>query len=314
MKNLRKFLAGTALLLVASLVLSCASAPKQKATLEKTHERMFWTISGVDSKGNPSKVYVLGTIHMADERVFPLADSVVGAFDGAGRIVAELGLEDLQKNLMAKIVPLMLQDLLPGGKTVLDDLSESQGGLLVEMLGEKSEQLVRFNPWVSSLTCQNSFYEQFGFDPKYGIDNNLYSYAMQGGRDVEGLDTVDTQIEIIRFGDYGTQLTILRDLLDQLGEKEEVQEYMKNLYEAYLNDDIESLAALQAEEMSSDERRNEIYKEYNCKLYANRNSVWAEKIAGYLADGGETFIFAGCAHFTVGKTVFDYMRANGTLN
>ncbi|MBP5175364.1 MAG: TraB/GumN family protein, partial [Treponema sp.] len=46
---------------------------------------------------------------------------------------------------------------------------------------------------------------------------------------------------------------------------------------------------------------------YNEALLTKRNKAWAEKIKGYLNEGGETFIFAGSMHFLGKDSVFKYL-------
>ena len=69
------------LFVAASLLVSCASKPKAapKATLTRTDSRLFWRIDGTDASGNPSTVYIQGTFHLGDERIFPLSEEVINA-------------------------------------------------------------------------------------------------------------------------------------------------------------------------------------------------------------------------------------------
>ncbi|MBR1714683.1 MAG: TraB/GumN family protein [Treponema sp.] len=327
MKNLKKILSALSAVLLLSLslsVLSCASSPssdgsssvsvrKQKAVLTKNPERMFWTITGTDSNGKPSHVHILGTIHAADERVFPLGDKVIESFTTADRLVAEISLDDIQMNLMSSVMEAMTQDVLPDGKDILSDLSESQRSMLGSILGDQLGPLSRFKPWVSTTSCQNAYLGGIGFDARYGVDMSIYGYAIENGKKVEGLDALSTQLGILRYGDYETQLQILKDLLDDLANPTEVHSMMMSLYEAYLKDDVAAVGKICLDNMKADEKRSAIYKDYDRMLYNDRNKAWAEKITEYLDKGGETFIFAGCAHFTAGETVFHYLKKLGTL-
>jgi hypothetical protein len=80
-----------------------------------------------------------------------------------------------------------------------------------------------------------------------------------------------------------------------------------------LKDDVAAVGKICLDNMKADEKRSAIYKDYDRMLYNDRNKAWAEKITDYLDAGGETFIFAGCAHFTAGETVFHYLKKLGTL-
>ncbi|MBQ2479917.1 MAG: TraB/GumN family protein [Treponema sp.] len=47
---------------------------------------MFWKISGTDKNGNPSVVYIQGTIHVGSKELYPLDKEVLDAFNNADRI------------------------------------------------------------------------------------------------------------------------------------------------------------------------------------------------------------------------------------
>ena len=312
MKNCKKFFIAF-LLLTISLTYSTA-AKKQKAVLTKNPERMFWTISGTDSKGNPSYVHILGTIHVGDEKLYPLEENVLAAWNRADHLVAEVALVDIKDNLMPKVMEAMYKSVLPNGQSILNDLSDEETSMLIETMGEKLTSVYsKFQPWISTLMCQSVYISSLGFETGYGLDNNLYALAAQSERDVEGLDSLQTQMDIITFGDYDTQISLLKGLLDELIAKKTIKEHLDKLYDAYLKNDAEALAKLSEKTISDDKEKNSIYEKYYNKLYIERNEAWAKKIAKYLKAGGETFIFAGAAHFTVDKTVFYYLEKQGVL-
>ena len=73
------------------VLFGCIGKPKtERAVLIKRPERMFWEIK----KGDAS-VFVLGTIHVADNRFFPLDDAILAAFDSADVLVSEVGALDM---------------------------------------------------------------------------------------------------------------------------------------------------------------------------------------------------------------------------
>ena len=79
--------------ILALVLTSCASTSASKkapATLTKTDSRAFWRIDGTDKNGNPSTVYIQGTFHLGDERIFPLSEEVQQAFVNADRHAGEL--------------------------------------------------------------------------------------------------------------------------------------------------------------------------------------------------------------------------------
>ncbi len=97
-------------LALACVFASCATTGKGSApaTLTETPARMFWRIDGTDKNGNPSTVYVQGTFHVGDDRLYPLADMVVEAWGTADRLMAEISDEDYA-TLPVKVNAMMME-------------------------------------------------------------------------------------------------------------------------------------------------------------------------------------------------------------
>ena len=74
-------------------------------------ERMYWSICGTDSKGNPSTVHILGTIHVGDERLYPLPSQVMDDFENADRLVAEISSEDMDA-LQGELIKALITNLI----------------------------------------------------------------------------------------------------------------------------------------------------------------------------------------------------------
>ncbi|MCR4939303.1 MAG: TraB/GumN family protein [Treponemataceae bacterium] len=57
---------------IASLIIALATSLFAQAKLSRYDKLPFRQIDGVDSAGNPSRVYILGTIHLADDSICPV--------------------------------------------------------------------------------------------------------------------------------------------------------------------------------------------------------------------------------------------------
>lgn len=316
MKNFKKFLLVLSVAFVASLsFISCGSTKllKNQAVLTKEPERMFWKISGTDVNGQPSNVYLLGTIHVADERLYPLEEKVVNAFLTSDRLFAELSYEDVAVNLQNEMQNMMPKALLPDGKVILDDLTEEQRMTLYETTGGQiASTLCGFEPWVLFSVVESLYMNNIGFKPEFGLDLNLYAVAAQNGKAVSGMDSLQTQLDVVTFGDYNIQIQMLRDVLDDI-KKEDSKKFLAELYECYLNNDIEAFAKLSDENNESDEVKNSFYKDYHKKILNDRNEDWAKKICNFLNEGGSTFIFVGSAHLIGKDSVFEYLKKMGAF-
>ena len=282
------------------------------ATLTKTDSRMLWRIDGTDKNGNPSVVYVLGTFHFATDDIYPLSDEILDAWNSADRLVAEISSED-QIRFTNEILPAMLVESqqLAIGRNVIDELSPDNRLFFYNSFTPEQRDLFNsFEPWYLGLSCSSGLVMAMGMDPANGIDNVLFGMAEAAGRPIEGLDPIEVQVNILRFGDWDEQLVIAEQSVGELVNIEKTYLNLLYLYQAYVDDDPDAITAilLEEDEDTAVEDINEVIIRYNDAVYTERNSAWADKIHGYILEGGKTFIYAGTAHFCGMDSVFDIMR------
>ncbi len=291
------------------IIFACATtgdAPLKAAnTFEiiETDERMFWEIHGMSEDGTPSTVYVLGTIHLGDERMYPLSDYTVAAFEYADRLVAELSSDDINKAVSELGKEVM--DGLNLTRNLYDSFNEQEIEYLYSNYSQEIlESFSIFEPWVLTTIILEQAMVDSGLSSEYGLDTNLYAYALEMGRSVEGIESLDTQMSLISFGDftYDEQVTIVKEMIQE-SMLEDQSDVLQVMYTAYLEDDKDILSDIVNEPLGG----SELEQRYIKILLEDRNKNWADKIVTYLNEGGTTFIYAGAGHFTGENTVFDFL-------
>lgn len=301
--------------LFTALLSSCASTVvAKKASLVQGPERMFWRIQGYDAKGKPATVYVQATIHVGDDRLYPLAKSVDKAFDTADRVAGEVSSEgwaafakETQRHLIQSYID-------ADGRNVYDRLSDTQKQTVYTILDQATaEQFAQFEPWALNSTVSSYVYFNSGLSSDKAMDTYFITRANNAKKNMEGLDTLDTQFAVLQFGTYDEQVMLLQDTLDSIADSKEVDTMTNKLYEAYLAGNVKKVAEIITEEDTNDIAKSDLYARYYKAMLTDRNSVWADKIKTWLAEGGSTFIFAGSAHFVGNDSVFFYLKQNGTL-
>ncbi len=171
-----------------------------------------------------------------------------------------------------------------------------------------------FEPWVTTYSLANVIYEGTGLSAEYGLDNMFLASAMQSDRKVYGLDDLQVQLDVMTYGNYEEQLDMLRDLLDDLADPTDEEADIKALYEAYIDDEKETVDRLNWESMEEDMDKHDFYEGYYKLLMGGRNEDWAKDITACLEEGGTTFIFAGAAHWVGKDSVFSYLKKMGTID
>lgn len=313
----RSFFAFAGAVMLAVAVLSCASTDVPgRARLTKTPQRMFWRIDGTDAKGNPSTVYIQGTFHLGDEQIYPLAQEVQDAFLHADRLAGEISSKGYEE--LTAIAP-KLSAPNKEGKIVTDYLSSEEKAVLVTLLGSEAAlaQASVLDPWQLTTALAVALYVNTGLSAEYGLDNAFIASATQQGRTWEGLDELQVQLDVMTFGDYDTQVQMLKDTLKAFIDEKEAEksvDFTKKLYKNYVSDNVRALTRLFNESNAEEEGSAAFYKDYHELVYAKRNEDWARDITAYLEKGGTTFIFAGTAHWLGDDSVFSFLRKMGTIN
>ena len=295
-------------------------ASVQKATLTKEKPRFFWKISGTDKNGNPSFVYIQGTIHLGSEKLFPLDKEVLEAFNSADLLAGEISSEDMGKIQLYSMRLVQESFIKAGGKKVSENLSEKEVESLKTLLGGPLafNMVDKAEPWVLSLALLGkTVQETTELTAEYSIDSYFLKLANEASRKVIGLDDLKSQFDILTFGTYEQQIKILKASIKECSEEDCIQETkaeLDSLYKAYLSDDLEMLATISQE---SNEKEISEYgdfgEEYQKLVYDKRNEGWAKDIKEFLENGGSTFIYAGAAHWVGKNSVFEYLRKQGTI-
>lgn len=305
-------------IILCVLLFACISYAKAedsaKLRIIEKSERMFWEIRGTSADGTPSSVYILGTVHVGDERLYPLPDAVQNALKTADRVFGELSTEDIG-NVQAVLAERIMEEAenIDFENTLADHLSQEEISFLENVLSEEYLQAAfLYKPWFLLTLLTTVELEKTTLSAQYGLDFVLLSTAAGLGIEVQGLDTPEVQMNIVLYEDFTfeEQLEILRETLKNLMEQNTSDATIDDLYEVYLNDDKEAMAKLIGETQVTSSIAVEKYMKM---IFYDRDSAWAQLIPTYIEEGGTTFIFAGAGHFVGDNSVFEHMKRNKIL-
>ena len=312
--NLKKI----ALFLMLGIVLTACTTTGQgkrpselsRPVLIERPERFFWEI-----RGNKGSVYVLGTIHVADKSFYPLEKNVLRAFDKTDRLVSELGGMAEMEALVGEMQTVIMKNMnTDPKKSLLNVLSEDELVFLYEMIGDDAvHQLALFNPWILNTVLAQLLMNKAGLNAGDGID--MYLMQRAENKKIEALDTVEQQLAALSYGTFDDQLAILKDSIQALRNIDKSMKEIHKIRDLYLSNNRKALSALLVELLlevpsSFSEKKAQAYID---ALLTDRNRIWAQKFDSYLREGGNTFVFAGAAHFLGKTSVFEIMRQKNML-
>ena len=280
-------------------------------TLIKHSDAMLWEIDGYTSDGEPTTVYFLGTYHAGDGRIDEYPQSVAAALEQSDRFCCELSSDDwaaLPDLMNSLTMQGFLKDL---SHTLIDDLSSQEITLVSKYVDAQTlASLVCFEPWVLNNYLQSILMMASGLDPQKAYDIMIMNDIAKNrpGTKIDGLDEVQVQLDLTAYGDWNTQMLILRDTLSDLENMTQSVQEMTDLYEIFLSGDEDSFEEFYFKDINAEVLKQPVYQDYLKALLDDRNQAWSYKITDYLELPGTTFVFAGCAHFVGENSVFKYLE------
>lgn len=271
-----------------------ARAPKAR------HPLFMW-----DYSRPPSRVFLVGSMHVMKPSIHPLPAQFEGAFAASDRVVVEVNTLAVSPQQMQGL--LRAHALLPAGQTVSallppDTLRALEAylttqGVSLGAVAQMKPALVATQLAVGRLTALG-YFSQFGLDQYY--------MARADTRPILELERVEDQMALLTSPSMDVQVDMLDITLAQMNE---IEAMVADMVVAWLAGDEAALRELFDEQSPP----TEAYRAFNRRLLDDRNVGMADKIQGYLATPGTYFVLVGAAHLAGEHSIVDVLRQRGVV-
>ena len=283
--------------------------PKEKIEeKEEKEEKAKPLLYKVTKDGSDNVIYLFGSIHVADNRAYPMRKEIEKAYEDSDYLAVEFDLVDYTKdiNKQTEDMKLLVYD---NGDTIADHLSKETYDLVVDYLTKNklyNKVYDMYKPALFySLVTQVSTTKS-GLDANKGIDMYFLNKAHDDGKNILEIESSSYQYALLAsFSDklYDILLTSL------IAAEKISTASLKDLYEAWLEGNDEKIAA----NMNSDEVDTSLLEglgyadvaselnTFNKKLINERNAEMFKKVEEYFKDNKKTFVVVGAGHI-VGDT------------
>lgn len=293
-------------LLISFIFITAVFSREYKIT--KHEGSMSWTIDSTDSEGSPSRIYIVGTIHLADESIYPVPDYILDAWDDADTVYGEISSKDWG-TYYSKFTAHLCESVIKDDFDIETVLSEEEIKTLKNSVGAANyNNFKKFEPWVYTATLSGTVFKDCTLKPGYSYDVFFIKKANEEDVEMFGLDTLQEQLDVISYGSREVQIKLLKDSLASIINSEDSSEDIEKLFAAYKTGDADYFTDVYHSQLAKEIERESVYKEYYENMLTKRNKKWAKKIRKILDEGGVTFIFAGVGHFTGNESVFDFLE------
>lgn len=237
--------------------------------------------------GTSNHITLLGSIHFLRASDYPLAPEITAAFDAADILLMEIDMDDLDQAASARTIAALARD--------------SKGRMLPELLGPGAwraasaearklgldlEPMTPFEPWYAAVVVTQLRLAQLGFDPALGVETKLAAEAVRRGKEIRGLETLESQLGTLDNLSPDAQRAFLQSTLEDAGQAGEMANGMIAAWKAG------DVRALDADLLDSVRDQPEVYR----ALIVRRNENFARAIGALAGDSKNYLIVVGALH------------------
>ncbi|WP_019412449.1 TraB/GumN family protein [Paenisporosarcina sp. TG20] len=246
-------------------------------------------------------VYLLGSIHVGDQTIYPLNDKIDVAFEEADHLAVEIDISNLNETEASQII--MQQGIYLDGTILSDVLDEEVFNEAVghmSSLGINEAMLDQFQPWLVSMMLSEVALEGTGLTGDNGVDLQFIERANDKNIPIISLETLESQITAISSAPEVEQIASLEDTLDSL---DIYEEELTQLIRIWRSGNTDALAQMrQMDQKSSDHLAMD-----------ERDLAMTTQIEEFLnADDGETyFVVVGALHLAGENSIVDLLEKRG---
>lgn len=255
----------------------------------------------VENNGNT--VYLVGSIHIADDSFYPLRSEFEEAFAEADYLGVEIDISKAADKEQQQLI--MNMGMYQDGTTLKEHVSKETYAKLGEILKQyemESSALDAFKPWVVETTISSLKSMSAGYEAAAGIDLYFIQKAIERKLPVLELESYQSQLGM--FDNFSKELQE-KNLKSALDNFDTIDDSVGQLADMWKSGDDQLLLEF-TNSMAVD-------PEYNKAMLIDRNIGMADKIDGYLKSDkkAECFIVVGAGHYLGEHGVIKLLKDKG---
>lgn len=250
-----------------------------------------------------SSIFIFGTIHILPPRLEWQKPILKDQIQQADSIYFELDQDDpdFQANMQKIIFKYMAA---PIDIKLSEELTSNELEMLDSLLKPLGIQKTMYDtipPWILTLQVSVGALVKNGYNPAYGVEQILMAHVKDAGKDIQGLETAESQISI--FGDIPPkeQVELLKANIAQL---DDFPTMVDGMVSEWKDDNLTELAVII-------NKASETSEEFYYKLIDKRNLVWVDKFKKMLENNEQAFIAVGAGHLAGKVGVLTLLEESG---
>jgi uncharacterized protein len=279
------------------LVLSGSLAPIESAFCY-SQKSFLWKI-----QSSGSIVYMLGSIHLLKEDVYPLNQTIESAYESSDKLVVEANINDLGNLDLRTLAD---RAFYKNDDHVEKHVSPETYRLIKKeskALGMPIELLEMQKPWFLALSFQAMELVRLGYSPEHGVDYHFLARA-QGKKKILELESLEEQLSLLSGFSDREQEHFLLYTLETLSS---MDRQVGDMVRAWTSGDGQAMESALSDAVPPDPSLAPIVK----KLFDERNLKMTSKIEGYLNSDGSYFVIVGAGHLVGKRGIVEILKSKG---
>lgn len=252
-------------------------------------DSLLWKL---EIEGNSFPSYLFGTMHVQDLRAFGQLELIKGKIEACDIFAVEFDLEDAH-------LPTSFQNtLIPDGKLLTDYISnkkfEKLRKVFLKVTGFDLSHGIRTKPFLTIGTISSFILKK---DMPLSLDEYLWQFAKQSGKTLLGIETLDSQLNVLSEIPMEKQVKMLLGMAKNISSS---RKGILHMAELYAKGDLTNLHRC-VKKQAGGLRKIMLYR---------RNEVMANRIFE-MASEAPVFAAVGAGHLGGGKGVLRKLKHKG---
>jgi uncharacterized protein len=262
---------------------------------DKKFEGMFWEV-----RSKTAVVYLLGSIHVGNEGLYPLHPAIEQAYNESKYLVVEA---DIKK---ADPYEIMQKGIYQDSNTLEKNVSPEAFKTFVDMFkkyGLDKSYYNKFKPWLAVIMVMALELKSAGYQQELGIDVSfLNKNDSSDTKETLELESIDDQMKI--FDEIANhQDAFLEFSLEDLNKSTNEIDTILSIWKS---GDVVQLEERIMKPFRENPKLDPIYQ----KLFIERNIKMTKKIKEYLTTKDKYFVIVGAGHLIGKKGIIDLLKPN----
>ena len=256
----------------------------------------FWEVQGASNT-----VYLMGSIHIADNSIYPLDPVIETALEKSDFVAVELDVAKSQAKINALVIKEGMYPFTDSLENHIPADLYKQLGEYVKKFGLSINGLRLMKPWFVAFTLTGLNLMEMGYSGESGLESYIVGKSRETKTILE-LESAEFQIKIFSGMSMENQIAFLRS---QMLPADVLKKEFETLYGSWKAGNLEEF------EQIALGGKDEWEGKFNDTLLFNRNITMTEKIKEYLNGGGTYFVLIGAAHFVGEKGIVSLLEKAG---